>query len=39
MPDEPLLDAAGWLGLLADPARLRVVSALVLGAGTTEELL
>jgi hypothetical protein len=36
-PTRPLLDAARLVGLLADPARLRVVAALVLGAGTAAE--
>ena len=31
------MDAATIAGLLADPARLRVVAALALGAGTIEE--
>jgi hypothetical protein len=35
--DAPAIDAATIVGLLADPARLKVVAALVLGAGTLEE--
>lgn len=35
---EPLVSAGRLVGLLADPARLRVVAALVLGATTTAEI-
>ena len=36
-PVEPFLDAGRLVGLLAEPDRLRVVAALVLGAGTVAE--